>query len=57
MLFYNDECDLVDDERYDMFTFTILLQRHTGAPREQTRPRQPNRAPLRGCHDGRQRQR
>jgi len=29
MLFYNDECDLVDDDRYDLFTLTTQIQRHT----------------------------
>ncbi len=48
MLFYNDECNLVDDDRYDLFTYTILLQRHSGHPRDQARARQPRGAPLRG---------
>jgi len=29
MSFYNDECDLVDDDQYDFFTSTSFLQRHS----------------------------
>ena len=29
MSFYNDECDLVDDDQYDLFTSTTILQRHS----------------------------
>ncbi len=29
MSFYNDECDLVDDDQYDLFTSTSWLQRHS----------------------------
>jgi len=31
MLFYNDECDLVEEDQYDLFTSTIIRQRHSGS--------------------------
>src|SRR5579862_5587529 len=28
MYFFNDECDFVDDDQYDIFTLTSEIQRH-----------------------------
>jgi hypothetical protein len=27
MSFFNDECDLVDDEQYDLFTLSTVVER------------------------------
>ena len=34
MSFFNDECDLVDDDQYDLFTSTNLIQRHNRSFRD-----------------------
>jgi hypothetical protein len=30
MFFFNDECDLADDDRYDFFTLTTDMERRRG---------------------------
>jgi hypothetical protein len=30
MFFFNDECDLADDDRYDFFTLTTDVERRRG---------------------------
>jgi hypothetical protein len=35
MSFFNDECDLVDDDQFDLFTLSTQVERrrkHTGKP-------------------------
>jgi hypothetical protein len=35
MSFFNDECDLVDDDQFDLFTLSTQVERrrkHTGRP-------------------------
>jgi hypothetical protein len=37
MSFFNDECDLVDDDQFDLFTLSTQLERrskHTSKPAE-----------------------
>jgi len=45
MLFYNDECDLVDDDQYDLFTLTTQIQRHTNAFRRRREEAAPSCIP------------
>jgi|HubBroStandDraft_5_1064220.scaffolds.fasta_scaffold10483_7 hypothetical protein len=34
MSFFNDECDLVDDEQYDLFTLSTVVERRQSKPSE-----------------------
>lgn len=43
MFFYNDECELVEDDQYDLFTSTTILQRHSAPPGQASAERLPNR--------------
>ena len=36
MSFFNDECDLVDDEQYDLFTLSTVVERRQSKPSEAT---------------------
>jgi len=40
MLFFNDECDLADDDQYDLFTLTSQIERRTPSCRGRARKRQ-----------------
>ncbi|HKD84893.1 MAG TPA: hypothetical protein VKB58_09115 [Terriglobales bacterium] len=31
MFFFHDECDLIDDDQYDLFTLTTHIERKSGA--------------------------
>jgi hypothetical protein len=50
MSFYNDECDLVDDDQYDLFTSTSLFKQHSDRLDGQVseHPRRAGREPLSG---------
>lgn len=45
MSFFNDECDLVDDDQFDLFTLSTQVERwrkHTSKP-ARTTPAEPTR--------------
>jgi hypothetical protein len=49
MAFFNDECDLVDDDRYDLFTLTTQIERlhpSRGARKRQPAPKDRRLRPL-----------
>lgn len=50
-MFFNDECDLVDDDQYDLFTLTSLFQRHSNRLDGQVNEslRRAGREPMSGC--------
>lgn len=39
MFFFHDECDLVDDDQYDLFTLTTHIERQSRAFSLHRRPR------------------
>lgn len=43
MFFFNDECELLDDDRYDLFTLTTQIERlhrNRGARERQPAPKE-----------------
>jgi hypothetical protein len=44
MFFFHDECDLIDDDQYDLFTLTTHIERKSGAASRQRRKSRPARA-------------
>jgi hypothetical protein len=52
MSFFNDECDLVDDDQFDLFTLSTQVERrrkHTSTPAE-TATAEPTRGNNRAIH-------
>jgi hypothetical protein len=37
MFFFHDECDLIDEDQYDLFTLTTHIERKSGAASAQRR--------------------